>query len=91
VEVTGFNLEGGSYALEWTDKNGDKQRITGQPAATQSFFGAEQGLNPLLQSMTIDFGKAAPPADAAYEISVSNERGSSTETVHPTPAKATDG
>ncbi|MGC7153407.1 hypothetical protein [Paenarthrobacter ureafaciens] len=91
VKVTGFNLEGISYALEFIDKKGDKHRTTGQPAVVKASFGREQGLNPQLQSVTIDLGKAAPPTDTAYQISVSNERGSSTETVHPTPAKAAVG
>ncbi|WP_458108819.1 hypothetical protein M1D51_05310 [Arthrobacter sp. R3-55] len=75
VLVTGHNLSGGTVQVKWTDAYG---RVFDKTVASSSYnpsYGAQQGINPRLESVVAQLGSTSLGSGKYYIINVVNGSG----------------
>jgi hypothetical protein len=70
--VTGYNLSGAQVQLKWTTAAGQVQDRTVAAAAYNPAYGQQHGLNPGLQSVTVNVGGTSLGAGKYYMVNVTN-------------------
>jgi hypothetical protein len=70
--VTGYNLSGAQVQIKWTTAAGQVQDRTVAAAAYNPAYGQQNGLNPGLQSVTINVGGTSLGAGKYYMVNVIN-------------------
>lgn len=73
VNVTGFNLSGGNATLKWNASDGSSHERKSKPLSTEVDFGEKKGLNPRLESITIDLGNSTLPQGTSFIVNVTNQ------------------
>ncbi|QSZ49908.1 hypothetical protein [Arthrobacter sp. D5-1] len=73
VMVTGFNLSGGNATLKWDEADGSSHERKSKPLSTEIDFGEKRGLNPRLESITIDLGDSRLPQGKSFSVDVTNQ------------------
>jgi hypothetical protein len=72
VLITGYNLSGAQVQLQWTTAAGQLQDRTVAAAAYNPAYGQQHGLNPGLQSVTVNVGATSLGAGKYYMVNVTN-------------------
>jgi len=75
LSVTGFNLSGAKVELRWTTAAGVVQSRTVTAASYNPSFGIQQGLNPMLERVTVSVGATSLGAGKYYMVNVTNTWG----------------
>lgn len=72
VEIIGFNLAGGSATVKWTTQEGRPMDVNAAPNSTNPSYGKQEGMNPRLESLSIEVGPTTLEADSNYVVNVTN-------------------
>lgn len=75
VQITGFNLGGGTAQVRWTTANGTLMDKTVAPTSYNPLYGKQRDLNPKLESITIRVGSTSLGAGKYYMINIVNAWG----------------
>ncbi|CAI3800181.1 hypothetical protein [Pseudarthrobacter sp. MM222] len=79
VLVTGYNLSGAKVQLRWTTAAGLAQDRTLAAGAYNPLFGQQRGLNPSLQSVTVNVGATSLGSGKFYMVNVTNAWGATND------------
>ena len=72
VQITGFNLTGGSAQVKWTTAAGQVFDRTVSATAANTAYGQQAGLNPRLEMITVNVGVTTLGAGKYYMVNVVN-------------------
>ncbi|MFJ4167913.1 hypothetical protein ACIPY3_00235 [Paenarthrobacter sp. NPDC089714] len=72
VQVAGFNLQGSSVRVRWTSRDGKPQVRVLRATGINAGYGAQHGLNPSLEMISLSVGKTTVDVKAVYSLTVTN-------------------
>lgn len=72
VQVAGFNLQGSTATVRWTDQKGQQLSKSVRASSINSDYGDQHGLNLQLQMITVNVGTTTVKNPGTYYITVTN-------------------
>ncbi len=75
LEIIGFNLEGGTATLNWTNKDGEETEKSGKAASFDPSYGVKHGMNPQLGMISVNIGATSIVKGKAFSVNVTNSWG----------------
>lgn len=82
VEIVGFNLEGSTATLSWSNKDGEAIEKSAKADSFDPSYGMKHGMNPKLDMITVNFGKVVIGKGKAFSVNVTNSWGAKATEFH---------
>ncbi|SEI41832.1 hypothetical protein SAMN04487917_101173 [Arthrobacter sp. yr096] len=72
LEILGFNLRGSTASLKWTTTDGSVHKKQVRASTRDSAYGAQHGMNPQLEMITVNIGASSLASPMNYSVQVIN-------------------